>query len=393
MKRKPKVLAGALAMTLLVGCTGTGGGATASDDAAYQMAGIARNATIATVNGKDIQAERLLFWLANAVQSEMSYGGPTSDEEWATMSESSKSEAMDAAVFYRIIESKAEENGITLTQEQEEEVTSYITDSVEESGSEEAFRASLNEVCISPEGYKALIRVRYLYENLRDKLEEDGVIAVTDSDLEQYVEEHGIYAAKHILLATRRSDESGEDYEEFSDEEKAETLQKANELRAQLAEAGDSEELFDQLMKEYSEDGRDEDGELYAPDGYTYVSPGEMVPEFEEGATALEIGEISDPIQTDYGYHIILRIPVDLEQAKWDYSPDSRLQEMLDQWVDEAEVTTTKAWDELDVKSFAEKLEAIREANTPVETEAAETETDQTEVTETQEAEDSEAAA
>ena len=38
-------------------------------------------------------------------------------------------------------------------------------------------------------------------------------------------------------------------------------------------------------------------------DGYTF-GPGEMVTEFEEGTTALAVGEISQPIQSDYGYTI-----------------------------------------------------------------------------------------
>jgi len=44
-----------------------------------------------------------------------------------------------------------------------------------------------------------------------------------------------------------------------------------------------------------------------------------MVAEFENAVYAMEIGEISDPVKSDFGYHIIKKIPVNAEKGseKW----------------------------------------------------------------------------
>jgi len=62
---------------------------------------------------------------------------------------------------------------------------------------------------------------------------------------------------------------------------------------------------FDALIKKYNADP----GVEYNPDGYIFTV-GEMVPEFEETAFELEEGEISKPVKTDFGYHIIKRCPL-----------------------------------------------------------------------------------
>ena len=85
-----------------------------------------------------------------------------------------------------------------------------------------------------------------------------------------------------------------------------EELVNARELAESLLERLLAGEDFDTLMAEYGEDP----GMRANPDGYTFTS-GMMVQEFEEGTLALEIGEISDVIETVHGYHIILRIEPD----------------------------------------------------------------------------------
>ncbi|MCL2571463.1 MAG: peptidyl-prolyl cis-trans isomerase [Defluviitaleaceae bacterium] len=65
-------------------------------------------------------------------------------------------------------------------------------------------------------------------------------------------------------------------------------------------------EDFDTLMAIYGEDP----GMVQNPEGYNFLAH-QMVPEFTEGTLALEIGEIGDPVQSDFGFHIIMRIEPD----------------------------------------------------------------------------------
>ena len=57
---------------------------------------------------------------------------------------------------------------------------------------------------------------------------------------------------------------------------------------------------FGQLAQKYSEDGS-------APNGgkLGWMSPGELVPIFEQAMNKLNIGEVSDPVKTEFGWHLI----------------------------------------------------------------------------------------
>ncbi len=76
-----------------------------------------------------------------------------------------------------------------------------------------------------------------------------------------------------------------------------ETKRKAEEV---LEKVKSGEKSFEELAQEYSEDGSAaEGGDL------GLFSKGTMVPEFENAAFALNVGEVSDLVLTEYGYHII----------------------------------------------------------------------------------------
>jgi len=96
---------------------------------------------------------------------------------------------------------------------------------------------------------------------------------------------------RHILIKT-----VDDNYQPLSDEEIAAAKAQIEDLLEQAKNGED----FAALATQYSEDpgSKDVGGE------YTF-GRGRMVPEFEEAAYALEVGEISDIVETAYGYHII----------------------------------------------------------------------------------------
>lgn len=98
--------------------------------------------------------------------------------------------------------------------------------------------------------------------------------------------------------------------EPLDDAAKAEKLEQAEAIYAQLeGKSGEElEEAFDALMQENSEDT----GLAAFPDGYCFSS-GEMVEAFETAAAALEPGQMSEIVESPFGYHIILREPLRAE--------------------------------------------------------------------------------
>jgi len=70
-----------------------------------------------------------------------------------------------------------------------------------------------------------------------------------------------------------------------------------------IAERLKKGEKFGKLAKELSTDS----GSAKKDGNLGYFTKGMMVKPFEEVAFKLQIGEVSDPVKTDFGYHIIKR--------------------------------------------------------------------------------------
>ena len=192
-----------------------------------------------------------------------------------------------------------------------------------------------------------------LSDQLRERyFGEDSGGYPTDAEVQAWLDEQGIYRAKHILLATIDLDTR----EPLDEAAVAQKKAKADDILAQLRGAEDPITLFDQLMNEHSEDT----GLAANPEGYT-TEKGMMVAPFEEAALALKNGEISDIVESDFGYHIILRLPIDPESYRGQLT-SQRLKERADQLTKELGVEKTEAYGQIDPGAFWEKLGALQAA-------------------------------
>jgi parvulin-like peptidyl-prolyl isomerase len=127
---------------------------------------------------------------------------------------------------------------------------------------------------------------------------------VSDAEIEKYYGEHqGDFEevrARHILISTQPQQPPSPDPAKKGEQPKAPSKEEARKKAEEVLAKARKGEDFAALAKQYSDDpgSKDKGGE------YTF-SRGQMVPEFDKAAFALQPGQISDLVETQFGYHII----------------------------------------------------------------------------------------
>ncbi len=309
-----------------------------------------------TVNGVEIPNELYLYWLSadcyQMVYQYAMYGISadfTDDEIVAYLFSDSQS----AVTYYAVLRELCAEYGVGMTEEDETDLQSRIDESLESQGM--TMEELLRTYGLTEESFRYLYESSYLFSNLSDAYMGEP----TSADLEQYVEDNGIFSCKHILLQTVDEDQTDDDgnVTQTAEEYNAEQKTLAEDLLAQLQAEGDNvENLMDQLAEEYSEDGRNEDGTLASPDGYTFDSSSSLIDGFREGTLALAVGEVG-LVETDYGYHVILRLPVDPSDYQEDWvsaGTDAAVTEAMEA----ADVTVSEGIETLDLNTFYNRYTA-----------------------------------
>lgn len=232
-----------------------------------------------------------------------------------------KQNVLEQMIQDKIQLKKAEELGIDAAKE---EIDTEIDKWKNLFDSDEKFEEFLDSLNMDNDYFYDSIKKDIILSKLRESLTKN--VDVTEEEMIMYYNTHlDLYnrvKASHILLET--------------EEEAREVLERI--------EAGED---FNGLAKEYSIDPsvKSNNGDL------GYFRYGDMVEPFEAAAFSLKVNEISDPVKSEYGYHIIR-----VEDRKVDRFEDIKDELKEDMIIEKKNMDYTANLEELFEESKIEKF-------------------------------------
>lgn len=301
-----------LALVLALGCF-TGCGSSNKGD------------TVMSVDGVDVSFDEYMYYLKTAASTLTSYyqsstgGGVDWDgvciyDKTKTNAEWCINEALYNAAQACVIMSKGKSMNCLPTDEQlktlDDNISSIRKNHEDEDDPDAAFTAALNGQGFTLDSFKAVNKVNFTLANIFASLYGEDGEKVSEETLKGYIDENGFMTSAHILFLTYKEvkgDDGKTTKKDLSDEQKAEKKATAEKLCKELKAIKDDtkrKEKFFDYMKEYSEDP----GKESYPNGYCFTE-GAMVSEYTDTTKALKNYEVSDVVESDYGYHIIMRLP------------------------------------------------------------------------------------
>jgi len=239
---------------------------------------IKQEGVIATVNGKAVtQAEYDENLAAYKKMVETQYGEGAWDQEISegkTIGSYYENGAiLDNMILELVLLDAAEKKGIKIT---DEELKTQLDTYKKNFATDEEYKKFIESNGMSEEYLTEAIKKEYVINQFINK--EIDTLQPTDDELKKLFDENKMgqqVRASHILVNTE-------------DEAK------------KVKESLDKGEVFEDVAKEVSIDpSKDNGGDL---DFFSYT---DMVKPFADAAFSMEIGQISDPVKSEFGYHII----------------------------------------------------------------------------------------
>lgn len=241
------------------------------------------------------------------------------DDLYSEMVDQYGAATIDKIIGDKIVAAEAKKQKINITnsilnKEVEKLKASY--------GGEEAFKQALESnnttLAFLKQDLKNYLTIKQLLEP-QIEITEEEMKTYFDENKDSFAEAEQIKAS-HILVPDEKT---------------------ANEVKQKLNDGGD----FAELAKDYSTDDstKDSGGDL------GYFAKGTMVSEFEDVAFGLAVDQVSKPVKTEFGYHIIkVEAKKKAKEANYNDSKEEIKETLVDQKID-SEYTT---WLENKKKSY-----------------------------------------
>jgi len=231
----------------------------------------------------------------------------TKDELYEYLVAENGVQVLEAMISEKIVAIEAEKQKISVS---DEDIDAEIKEIIANYGGEEVFNQAMEYYGYTLDDVKKNITTN---TQIRKLLEPS--ITVTEEEMKDYFEENKEsfgqkeqVKASHILV---------------------ETEEEAKAIKEKLAAGED----FAELAKEYS---TDEGSKLLGGDLGYFVRT-EMVPSFADAAFSLQIGEISEPVKSEFGYHIIkVEDKKEGKEAKYEENKDMIRDILIDQRIPQA---------------------------------------------------------
>ena len=241
--------------------------------------------TVAVVNGELIMQDDLDTELS-VMQKQFANVGQADDKQLASM----KKEILESLISREVLRQESQRKGIEVD---DATVDGRLASIKKRFPKEDSFKKMLEEMNLTEEGLKIQLREGMAIQKLMEREVIDR-IEISDKEAKDYYDTNPDLfkqpekiQARHILIKVEPEGDEAAKTTAFKEIKKIQQKLKAGEDFAQLA-------------KKYSQcPSSAEGGDL------GYFARGQMVKSFEDEAFSLKKGEVSDIVETTFGYHLI----------------------------------------------------------------------------------------
>lgn len=239
----------------------------------------------------------------------------------------------------------ANKYNISLTDSDMDEIALNLANESAQFESQEEYEQALKDAGITEDLLERLITKQVLGNRAYLELYggENPQLIGSDEDIKADISEN--YVRVYHLLISADHFYSLEGYEDYTDEQLAQEAKTLAEETLASIQNGDGD------IYELAQTIGDDPGMIDNEEGYLFTY-GMMVEPFEKASFALGVGDVSGLVETDYGWHIIIRLEQDeyvnehFEEVRETYVND-RFNSDVNTLLAETEVTTTEYFDKL----------------------------------------------